>query len=487
MVVVERPRAARYVINDLRNGWSARRGGIHRDAPGVRCPAEVIVGVNRRRRQHVPAVGKIRFQRDGPLAVRPNHRGADFSGAAVEGDRRAGLARSVDGRGFVVGETVLADRTGDVERIILHACDDRGLCRGDVRRVKRRGRAGVSGGIGGICGQGFAVGFRRDQINAEITLIVGDRFPDLNAIFTNGDGAARLGCTGYRGAVGRDHHVFRCQRWRAVWRVGKAGRTGVAATVGGRHCKGFAVGLGWRNRDGKGAVRTGGGLADDRTVRRFNNNRAVWLGGSADACPVFRHHQVTRCGRRGDVRCVNQRRGTLVACGIGGDHGDDLAVHLCRVQVGDVVAVAVGSGGPDLHPGVVGDDNFAARLGSTGDLRACRIERRLRHVWRRKIDGKVDRLRQAALVACRIGRGGGNGVVSFRQVGRRGKAPFPGSIGRGGADRLAVVIEGNNGASFTDATERRACIVRALSVAQRARLGAHVIIDGDNLGGSRRG
>ena len=182
------------------------------------------------------------------------------------------------------------------------------MCRGDVRRVKRRGRAGVSGGIGGIGGQGFAVGFRRDQFNAEIPLIVGDRFPDLHAIFTNGDGTARLGCTGYGGAVGRDHHVFRRQRWGAVWRVGKARRAGVTAAVGGRHFKGFAVGLGWRNRDGEGAVRAGGGLADDRTVRRFNDNRAVWLGGSADAGPVFRHHQVARCGRWGDIRCVDQRR-----------------------------------------------------------------------------------------------------------------------------------------------------------------------------------
>ena len=151
------------------------------------------------------------------MTVRRHDCGANFGSTAVEGDGGARLARSVDGRRAVVGETVLADRTGDAGGIIHHARDDRGLCRGDVRRVKRRGRTGVSGGISGIGGQGFAVGFRRDQIYAEIPLIVGDRFPDLHAIFTNGDGTARLGCTGYGGAVGRDHQVFRRQLAKSGW------------------------------------------------------------------------------------------------------------------------------------------------------------------------------------------------------------------------------------------------------------------------------
>lgn len=109
----------------------------------------------------------------------------------------------------------------------------------------------------------------------------------------------------------------------------------------------------------------------------------------------------------------------------GGDHGDNLAVGLRRVQVDDIVAVAVGSGGPDLQPGIVGDDDFTARLGGTGDLGACGVERRNRHVWRRKIDGKVDRLRQTALVACRIGFPQGNRVCAFCQWTRRRDAPVP--------------------------------------------------------------
>ena len=106
-----------------------------------------------------------------------------------------------------------------------------------------------------------------------------------------------------------------------------------------------------------------------------------------------------------------------------------------------------------MQPGIVGDDDFTARLGGTGDLGACGVERRNRHVWRRKIDGKVDRLRQTALVACRIGFPQGNRVCAFCQWTRRRDAPGAVRQNGGGADNNAVIVNRDRAARFASARQ----------------------------------
>ncbi|SAF27996.1 Uncharacterised protein [Enterobacter hormaechei] len=276
-------------------------------------------------------------------------------------------------------------------------------------------------------------------------------------------------------------------------------------------------------RDAPGTVRQNR-CAANRNAVIVNRNRAAWFssarqaglrlvgklpGGNRAFQPsgVIVNDKSCRHRRGGDIhRYGKGRRGrTGVTGDVGGAYGKLVAafaqVNRRRKAPASVAAYYRCANGN----AVIIDGDRRARFRRAGELRArivsgasasehAGIGRNVvghagdgRGTWCDRIHHEGHRRGRRAGIACRIGRGGGNGVVSFRQVGRRGKAPFPGSIGRGGADRLAVVIEGNNGASFTDATERRACIVRALSVAQRARFGAHVIIDGDNLGGSRRG
>lgn len=211
--------------------------------------------------------------------------------------------------------------------------------------------------------------------------------------------------------------------------------------------------------------------------------------------------------RRGDIyRDGKDRRGRASVTGdVGSAHGKLVAafaqVHRRRKAPASVTAHNRCANGNaviidgdrrarfrragELWPWVVGAASTPERAGARRNIIGEADDR-----WRARRDG-IDhegyRRGRRAGIACGIGRGGGNGVAAFRQVGRRGKAPFPGGIGCGGANRFPVVIEGNDGAGFTDAAERRTGIVRALSVAQRACFGAHVIIDGDNLGCIRRG
>ncbi|MNZ78172.1 hypothetical protein D3C78_967370 [compost metagenome] len=143
-----------------------------------------------------------------PAAVGEHVGGADWVVTAVDVNQRTWLADTGDCWRIVVGEPALRDRPGHVSHVVFHGNDRRRLRGRNVRGGGVRRRPCVSGFIGGLGGEDFAVKFWRGDGHAEVALIVRFAFANFYAIFADGHSAARFCGPGDFGSITRNDRVI---------------------------------------------------------------------------------------------------------------------------------------------------------------------------------------------------------------------------------------------------------------------------------------
>ena len=348
-----------------------------------------------------------------PFTGRRNGHGTDDGAAAGNGNGCTGFTRPVDGGRPVVSEAILGDRTRGGLHIIHHGNNHRRLRRRDVRRNGRSCWPRVACGVGGICGQTFAVGFWRRERDAEATVIIGFALTHRDVTFTNSHRTARFSGARDRCAVAGHDDVIRRERWRRIRCSGRSRQANVTAVIGCDNRQHFAVCLGRANWRAKGPVAIGCRFADDCAIRGFNGDGTARFCRPADALTIVGHHEVAGQGWRGGIGRGSGRWRALVTCSVRRHHGDQLAVGLRRGKRGNKVTVAVRGRTANDVSVAVGDHNAAVGLGGAGNLRASRIQRNDGLIRRCGVNDEINRLRQAALVACRIGFTHRNRVRAF--------------------------------------------------------------------------
>ena len=440
----------------------------------------------------------------------------------MDGDGRAGLRRAVQGRGAVIGDPILADGACDAGFIIHHREDIR--CR--VRCGEGRRWTLVARRVSGYHRKLLAVCLGRRKGRNKVTVAVSGGAANHVAVAVGDDdfaawlgGAGNLGSHRVNGNNGQ-------RRWRGIH--GKVHRLRFCALVtrriglfNGDRVRAFRERVVWPETPC--AVGQHGGLPyqhavviDQDCAARLSSSRQKRFRGVGELASgnrpfngpglIAQYNRRWRC-RRGEIHGEGEdRRGWPgVAGGIGCPNGklvgaftkiDRWGEGPCAVtghhrSANSDRAIVNGYGGA----GFCGTRELRTRIVSAAPavyrpFTGVNIVRCAGDGWgsgRNRIDNKTDGCGCRTGIACRVGRGCGNGVAAVGKIGGGGKAPATFGIYLGGANRLAVIVKGDGAAWLADAAEGRAGIIGTLAVFQRASLTADIVIHQQNIWSIRNG
>ena len=479
-------------------------------------------------------------RREGPVTLGVDDRRADFHIIDNNVHRCAHFPRTVEGWTGVVGGTVAGDDSRSRADIVYHRGDHRGRRASGIHRKGEHWRVGgdVSNIIAGVYAQVIRP-VRQDRIRRKgpVTVAVDRSGTNLHAVIQNVNSGARLAgaAQGWRGVIGhlpggkragyttRGVVADRNDR-RHLWRSkidfdapGVGRLADVALRIrgsDGKVMRPFAEG-GFRSKcpdagtvcchgtNLRGAIKNG-----DDTVRLSGTGQgwrgvvgwiAAWNRRCRIAC-VIRHAGNHRRGGDGvDHNGDPGRRGALIACRIGGGHGQGVAAVVQRRR--------------RVAPGASRTDNNGAqrvavivhRNGVPG--RACPGQGRTVVVgalpvgdwpgdrtyvighrtdgWRcrgGKVDGDGrDRRLPAGRAGGGVSGGHGEGVWPFRQRQQRRVAPVAVCIRNnvGQRNQHPILINGDHAARIGGAGKGRRGVIGGF-IFHIARDGIDVIVDRRN-------